>query len=387
MPIPVARHRLMREMNEMAVMTVVRQHGPISRRHIAEITGLTKSTVTVAVQRLFSKRILMERGAVITGPGRPEVLRVLQPDAGYLLGASIDVTGFQLLLFDVEAHVMDKHIGKFDAQMPAEEVLQTVVHAARRFRQQIAADKYWGFGVSIPGIIAPSGTVIQAPNLKWEDVEAGQYLQQQIPGPVYVVNDAAAGAIAEYYFGNALTSEFLLYLSLGMGIGGGVMMDGNLLMGVHGAGTEVGHMVIDDNGPFCRCGRQGCFEAVASLRALIERAMRARDDWGWVDLDQIIEAFSHNEPWAKQALDETLHYMQQGVINLTNIFDPDTIVLGGPLSRFGDYLRESVERQVNQEMMIASHRTIAVRLTRLHEFTSALGAGAMALNTAVTAHP
>ncbi|PSR22189.1 MAG: MarR family transcriptional regulator [Sulfobacillus benefaciens] len=384
MPIPVARHSLMREMNEMAVMTVVRQHGPVSRRRIAEVTGLTKSTVTVAVQRLFSKDVLMELGSVTAGPGRPERLLGLNPDAGYLLGASIDVAGFQLLLFDLEARVLDQKRGVFDAKASPNEVLEALAQAARLLRQQISARKYWGFGVSIPGIIAPSGTVIHAPNLKWKEVEAGEYLRRQLPGPLYVVNDAAAGAIAEYYFGNALTSEFLLYLSLGMGIGGGVMMGGNLLVGIHGAGTEVGHMVIDDNGPYCRCGRQGCFEAVASLRALTERAMRTRDVRDWVGLDHIIEAFNQDEPWARQALEETLHYLQQGITNLANIFDPDTIVLGGPLSRFGEYLRAQIERRVNQDMMIAGHRSIAVRLTRFNEFTSAFGAGAMALNTAVT---
>lgn len=383
MPIPVAHHSLMREMNEIAVMTVVRQHAPISRRQIAEITGLTKSTVTVAVQRLFAKNILMERGTVTAGPGRPEILLGLNPNAGFLLGAAVDVANYQVLLFDLQARILDQKVMGFDPQTPAHDVLDALVQDVVLMYQHIPRDQYWGFGVSIPGIISPTGLVINAPNLKWRHVPVRDYFLNRLEAPVFVVNDAASGAVAEYYFGNAQHSDLLLYLSLGMGIGGGALIAGKLFEGVSGAGTEVGHMVIDDNGPYCRCGRRGCFEAVASLRALTERAMRIRDIWHWIDLDAIVDAFNHEEDWARQALDETLRYLEQGVTNLANIFDPDTIILGGPLSQFGPYLSDRIGSRVNRDMMSAEHRAISVRLTSFNGFTSAFGAGAMALNTAV----
>ncbi len=385
MPIPIARHRLMREMNEMAVMTVIRQHGPISRRHIAEITGLTKSTVTVAVQRLFSKHVLKELDSISTGPGRPERLLGLNSEAGYLLGSSIDATKCQVLLFDLQGKVLDHIAYDLKVGHAAQDTLKLVADAALVLLNKIPHEKYWGFGVSIPGIISAEGLVIHAPNLKWHDIAVGTFFNEWLPNPIYVVNDAQAGAIAEYYFGNALTSDLLLYLSLGMGIGGGVVMNGNLLIGAHGTGTEVGHMVISDNGPYCRCGRRGCFEAVASLRSLTERAMRAKDVVDWLKLDQIVSAFHNHEPWARQAVEETFYYLREGIVNLANIFDPDTIVLGGDLSRFGEDLRAQVEVPIESDIIIANNRNLTVRLTSLDDFTSALGAGAMALNTMVSA--
>ncbi|AEW05612.1 transcriptional regulator, MarR family [Sulfobacillus acidophilus DSM 10332] len=384
MPISVARHSLMRKMNEIAVLTVVRRHAPISRRRIAEITGLTKSTVTVAVQRLFSKNILMELGSVSTGPGRPEIMLGLNPQAGYILGAAIDVATYQILLFDLEAHILSQKTVSYDPNASPETVLEQIAKDAEAVRREIPHEHYWGFGVSIPGIISPTGDVVYAPNLKWSHVPVRAHLLARLGEPVYVVNDADAGAVAEYYFGEAQQSEILLYVSLGIGIGGGAVLGGNLLQGTTGAGTEIGHMVIVDNGPYCRCGRRGCFEAVASVRALVERAMRARDVWQWMSLDQILAGYAQNEPWAVQAVDETMHYLEQGMVNIANIFDPDTLILGGPLARLGEMLRARIAVRLHQDTIAPERREIAVRLTSLGEFTSALGAGAMVLDTAVS---
>lgn len=383
MPISVARHDLMRKMNEIAVLTVVRQHGPLSRRRIAEFTGLTKSTVTVAVQRLFTKNILMEIGTVNNGPGRPEVLLSLNPDAGYIIGAAIDVAAYHVLLFDLNAHILHQHIASYDPASSPHEVLGRIGRDVTRIKAMIADSQYWGFGLSIPSVISTSGDVIYAPNLKWSQVPVRQYFVDLIGDPVYVVNDADAGAVAEYFFGEGQKSELLLYLSLGIGIGGGAVVSGNLLQGTTGASAEVGHMVIAANGPLCRCGRRGCFEAVASVRALIERAMRARDVWQWISLDDILAAFASAEPWAVNAVDETMQYVAEGVTNVANVYDPDIIVLGGPLAGLGPYLEQYVQHHVDRHIIAADHRHIAVRLTSLGQFASDLGAGAMVLNTAV----
>ncbi|MCY0878714.1 MAG: ROK family transcriptional regulator [Firmicutes bacterium] len=383
MPISVARHDLMRRMNEMAVLTVLRQHGPLSRRRIAQYTGLTKSTVTVAVQRLFAKNILMEVGTINNGPGRPEVLLNLNPTAGYIIGAGIDVASYHVVLFDLEAHILQQYLASFEANASPREVLSRIAADVKRMKSLIEEREYWGFGLSIPSVISTEGDVIYAPNLKWADVPVKDYFVNLLGEPVFVLNDADAGAVAEYFFGEGQKSELLVYLTLGMGIGGGIVVNGDLLRGTTGASAEVGHMVIAANGPLCSCGRRGCFEALASVRTLIERATRARDAWEWLSLDEIVNGFSAGEAWAVSAVNETVQYIAEGVTNIANIYDPDMIVLGGPLARLGPYLEHYVQSHVSRHIIAANHRRIAIKITSLGQFASDLGAGAMVLNTAV----
>ncbi|POB09404.1 ROK family transcriptional regulator [Sulfobacillus sp. hq2] len=383
MPISVARHSLMRQMNDIAVLTVVRQNGPTSRRRIAEILGLTKSTVTVATQRLLQKHILTEVGSVSAGPGHPERLLDINPTGGFIIGAAIDVGSYHVILFDLQARIIRQTIGYYDLSSPPEKVLESIGQDAAAFRQDIDQRRYLGFGISIPGIISTAGDVIYAPNIRWTNVPMRDFFVQLFGEPVFIVNDANAGAVGEYFFGEAQHSELLLYLSLGMGIGGGAVVEGNLMQGATGAGTEVGHMVIVENGPLCRCGRHGCFEAMASVRALTERAMRTADVRQWIELDHILTSFAAGEDWAVRAVEETLTYLKIGLANVANIYDPDMIILGGPLSHLGEFLRHEIDEAVNARGIAEGRRQIAVQTTSLGDLTSVFGAGAMVLHTAI----
>lgn len=382
MPISVARHSLMRQMNEIAVLTAVRQNGPISRRRIANILGLTKSTVTVAAQRLLNKNILMEVGSVSTGPGRPEVLLNINPAAGYIVGAEIDVGTYRILLFDLEARILREQVGAFEVDGPPSDALSTIARSVNLIRKELDRDRYWGFGLSVPGIVSPTGEVLYAPNIKWHHVPVRAFFVQLFGEPVFTMNEANAGAIGEYFFGGVQGSELLLYASLGMGIGGGIVVEGELLQGVSGAATEIGHMSIVPDGPLCRCGRRGCLETVASAQSLIARVENLGGDSFNANLDHILDAWANNDAKVIQAVDETMEYLEMGMINIANVFDPGSIVLGGPLATLGTYLRDRISTAVNQHV-IGDGRHIAVQLSALGSHASAIGAGAMVLHTAV----
>ena len=220
----------------------------------------------------------------------------------------------------------------------------------------LSYDDVSGIGVGCPGAInSKLGIVKYSSNLKWTDFNLKQCLENLTNKPVKVANDADAAALGEIIFGVAKNYDNVILLTVGTGIGGGVIIDKKLYEGSNGMVSELGHIIMRANGLPCGCGRKGCFEQYASATALIRQtkiAMQKNSNSAmWKEVNGDIEkvdgklAFSYaklGDTTAKRVVNKYISYLSEGILDYCNIFRPDAVVLGGGISKEGKYLTDKV---------------------------------------------
>lgn len=257
--------------------------------------------------------------------------------------------------------------------------------------------KVVGVGIAVAGVVdKESGTVLLLPNFPglWQGIPLGPRLQDHFKVPSFVINDARAATLGEKTFGAGQQSNNMVMLTLGTGVGGGIIIDGELYFGSEGHAGEVGHQTIDPDGPLCGCGNQGCLEALASGPAIASMGVRAvkqgmttsiRDLAGG-DLDNIspktiADAASDGDAVANWIIRTAGSYIGIGIANLVVILNPDTVVVGGGVAKAGDLLFRAIEETVDQRVCIfaGGRGTVRIVPAALGEEAGAIGAAVWAM--------
>lgn len=381
---------LIRKMNTSIVLDCLRMHAPLSRANLAERTGLNRSTVSSIVSDLIHQTLVRETEYQSSGVGRPGMSLELDPRGGSALGVEIGVDFISIILTDFVADVLwqqrvpsDSAEGQEVIVKRAEElVAQALVRGEEQGLQPL------GIGLGVPGLVdVREGTLVVAPNLGWQNVPLERMWSSHFKLPVFVENEANAAALGEYFFGVARDVTNLIYLSAGVGLGGGIIIGSKLFRGSGGYAGEIGHMTVVPGGEPCGCGKRGCWETVAGPRAIVRYVKEAlaaqprgalydliEGDYERVTVDLVVEAADGGDGIARRALEEVGHQLGVGIANLINIFNPELVVLGGALSLAGDFLMPVVEETVRSHTLTQPHRV--ARLAR-----SAHGADACVMGT------
>ena len=247
-----------------------------------------------------------------------------------------------------------------------------------------------GLGIGSPGMIdSARGNVIYANNLGWENFMIGEELSSMLGGiPVKIGNDANVAALGEVKFGAARNYSSAIMITLGTGVGGGIVIDGKLVEGNLGAGAELGHTVIVHGGEQCSCGRRGCFEAYSSATALVRdtrRAMEAHPDskmWEIGTLDAVngktVFDYAPVDAYAKEVLDSYIEHLACGLINYANIFRPEVILLGGGVCAQGDNLIKPLQAIMDKEIYAGDKGPrVPILIAELENSAGLLGAAAL----------
>lgn len=264
----------------------------------------------------------------------------------------------------------------------AESIVAVVDELVDRTGRQPAA-----IGLGLAGYISNEGIALIAPNVaSIVGVDLGSVLRERYGVPIAADNDANCAARAAAAI-DAPGVAHLVAITLGTGIGGGLIVDGRLVRGAHGFAGEPGHMIVDVGGPVCPCGQRGCWEVLASGSGLGRLARRAVDDGragavlaaaggdiGRVDGPLVSRLLAEGEPEAAALFDELATWVAVGLVNLANLLDPELIVLGGGLVREGDELLDRIRRELATYPTWAQARDIEVRVSRVGHLSGALGA-------------
>ena len=259
-------------------------------------------------------------------------------------------------------------------------------------KTDLNTDDVEGIGMGVPGMIdSKAGNVIYSNNLKWKDFRIGEKVGQLTGLRVKIANDANVAALGEAKFGAAKDYEDVVMLTLGTGVGSGIVAEGKLLEGNKSAGAELGHMVIINGGEQCTCGRKGCLEAYASATALIrdtKRAMTAHRDskmWEIGDLDNVTgkTAFDYKDcdPYAKEAVENYIGYLACGITDVANIFRPETVLLGGGVCAQGDNLVKPLQKLLDKDIFAGSlGPQVPILVAELGNSAGLLGAAALLMD-------
>ena len=239
-----------------------------------------------------------------------------------------------------------------------EALVKTIAHAAELAAQEagFAVKDFASVGIGIPGLLNPrTGVVVLAPNLGgWRDVPFLEAIQKLLPVPVYVGNDANCAVVGETLAGAAKGCENVVMLTLGTGVGGGVITDGHLFVGGHGLGAELGHMVLQMEGAPCGCGLNGCIEAYCSVTSLVKQTIRAMEldpesamhayakKAGLVDRRTAFECSKMGDKAAVFVVENYCRYLANAIGSLVTTFRPDAVLIGGGLSNQREYLMDKL---------------------------------------------
>lgn len=256
----------------------------------------------------------------------------------------------------------------------------------------LGTDDVEGIGMGVPGMIdSKAGNVIYSNNLKWKDFRIGESVSKMTGLKVKIANDANVAALGEVKFGAAKEYDDAVLLTLGTGVGGGIVVDGKLVEGNKSAGAELGHMVIEYGGEACTCGRKGCLEAYASATALIrdtKRAMEAHKDskmWEAGSLETVSgkTAFDYktSDPYAKAVVDNYVAHLACGITNVANVFRPQAVILGGGVCAQGDALVKPLQELVDKEIFAGElGPRVPVLIAKLGNSAGLLGAAALLMD-------
>jgi predicted NBD/HSP70 family sugar kinase len=391
MPIPKrAGHNDIRRNNLELVLRHLSAVGTDSRAGIAARAGLTRATVSRLVAELIDLGLVRESGQDRAGrAGRPGT--VLELGDGVLaIGMEVNVDYLSVLVIDLAGREVMRERRVFDAAVGPDACLLALADLYRRTRRRLAARRnrpapvVAGLTVAVPGLVdVTTGVVAEAPNLRWHDVAVAEPLRRMLrldTVPVHVGNDANLGAIAEYRAGGWAGTANLVYITGEVGIGGGIIVGGQPLLGTRGYGGEIGHMNVMPDGPLCGCGRRGCWEACIGLNALLQSARQhpRGDTPPERKIEPIVKRARTGDLRTLAVLRELGRWIGVGAANLANLVDPQVIILGGYFAHLGEWILP-----VAQEALEAG--TLARTGAHLRLVTSTLGFTAAAQGGAVHA--
>jgi predicted NBD/HSP70 family sugar kinase len=345
---------------------------------VAAATGLTKATVSTLVEELLTGGLLTEvQPAPRSGAGRPAVGLRLATQGPAGLGLEINVDYLAACVVDLTGAVRHHDVRRADQRgRPPERVFDDVATLAGAAVAAATADGLTvaGAALAVPGLVA-DGLLRLVPNLDWHDVDVVHQLLGRSPTTglkldpdrFTVDNEANLAALGELHAG---TDTSFLYISGEIGVGAGIVLDGQLFRGGHGFGGELGHVTIRPDGPRCRCGARGCLEAYANQETLLITAGLAGTD----PITRLAAVARAGAPAALMSLEEAGTALGVAAANVVNLFDVDTVVLGGVYATLAPWLSEPISREIADRVLTAQWTPVTVRASVLGESASLVGA-------------
>ncbi|MEA4884151.1 MAG: ROK family protein [Clostridia bacterium] len=393
--------RLLKSINVLTVLDVLRNTHGLSRADIARATGLTPATVSSVVSILISSGIAHEVGYGESSGGRPPVILEFNPQAFYIAGVDLGVTKVIAVVADLEGTVVSRTRLELDVQEGPAAIISRLIEATHEAigaastafgAESDARPRIVGIGLSMPGLIdAERGISLFAPNIpEWSDIPIVELFHKEFSLPCWVENDARAMALGEAMFGAGRGYEDILCVNVGRGIGAGIIVNGDIYRGRQGSAGELGHMTVDPNGPICPCGNRGCLEVMAAGPAIAASAIRAvstgsntriREMVGGrieaITAEVVSEAAKQGDALAEMLVREAGRYLGIGIANAVNLLSPELVVIGGGVARAGDILFDEVRKTVRERAFTTMVNLPEIVPSAQGEDSSSIGAAAL----------
>ena len=386
-----ADQAFVRKVNLSLVLRHIFDEAPISRAKIAAMTGLNKSTVSSLVDDLLRRGLIRENGVNSTGTGRPATLLEINPEAGCIIGVQFGVDFVAVALTDFFGKILWKRRLNTEPAETQDDTLAQTLELVKEAADacQIERGQLLGLGLSVPGTVnIEHGALIFAPNLQWQNVPLREIFSEHSGLNVFVENDANAAAIAEHLFGVARQIKDFIFVFVGVGLGGGLFLNGKLYRGNNGFAGEIGHTPIAADFPpiNCHCGNRGCWETFANQASILMRVqsrLEANQDsiihklvteqQDSLSISIVKQAAEMGCEEAILALTDTGTALGQGFVGLINTFNPEKIILGGTISILGEYLLPAIKEYIDQHSLNKIGGQVQVLLSSFNADASLIG--------------
>ncbi len=377
------RSETVRRANLSAIARELHTRGPLSRSELVARTGLTRSAIRGLIgEFVVADLVTEERSMPGGGPGRPSPLVRPRPASVVALALEISVDSLAAALVGLGGQPLEAlRVDRPRGHLAVDDIVADLrdLTASLRLLPSVR-ESIVGVGVAVVGVVRRAdGFVSTAPNLGWRDVPLGELLATALDlrVPVRVANEADLGALVELRRGAARGADDVLFIQGEVGVGGGIIVDGQPLTGVAGFAGEIGHMPINPNGSECRCGSIGCLETETGERALLTLAGRGPDG-GRDAVDAVIADAQAGDERALAAIDHVGTWLGRGLAGLVNMLNPRVVVLGGLFSQIHPFIADRIETQLDRLALAAPRALVRVAPAALGVQAPLLGAAELA---------
>jgi predicted NBD/HSP70 family sugar kinase len=370
---------LIRDLNRSAILALVGRRGPIARVEIARQLALSPATVTVLTRDLVRDGLIEEVDVAPSRGGRPGILLGLIGNAAHALGAKIAADRLTVVRVTLDGEPLEFAEAPFDAGAPDAverlgDALAPIVGAA-----STGSGRLLGIGLGVPGVVdVQADGVVDSPVLGWRGLPLGARLQDRFGVPVLVDNDVNTLAVAERLYGRGRDVEHFVTVTIGRGVGLGIVVGGEVYRGAHGGAGEFGHTRVVDDGPLCHCGKRGCLEALVSDAALVDAARR-RGVLGEGDGPaQLLALADGGHAGASNVYAQAGAVLGRAVAGLVNILSPQLVLVGGEGTRAWEHIAPAFDAALRADLF-EPLRAVAVETDRWDDAKWARGAAALVL--------
>lgn len=378
--LPRASRSLLRDINVSLLIELVRQAGSISRADLARQSQLSAPTVSAIIDQLMKRGIVVETTTAPSSGGRPPVLLTVDPKAGYVVGIKLRGDGLTTVVCDLDAQVVASAEHYVPLVGDPVAAIVAIEQETRRVIRDAAVSpsKVLGVGIGLSGVIETSGGICKFSHLlQWHDVELAEPLRQRLGLPVWVENDVNTLAVAEKWAGDALTASDFVTLSVGRGIGLGIVVNRSLYRGAHGASGEFGHMIVEPGGPRCECGRFGCLEAMVGEGAL-RRRIGERKGYD-VSRDELQLLVEMGDSSALEVVDSAGRKLGMAVANVVTLLNPELLIICGEGTSLGAPFIDPIVTAVREQTFADLGLDLDIKVQSWGDEAWAVGAATLVL--------
>jgi len=392
-----ANHHI-KNFNKHAAVDLIRFAGKgISRTGIAEELGLTRAGVTIIINDLIDKGIIIETSSRSTLSGRPPVVLELNPDFGLVAAIDMGATHLSVAVADFSARIIEETEQPFRIDNGPEKCLKEVNQALQAIVEKcgVQIKDLYAVGISVPGPVVTDAGMVMAPPIMpgWDRFPIRDTLEKLWNVSVTINNDADLGALGEWAYGAGRGEKNLAFIKVGSGIGAGLIIDRQIYVGSTGSAGEIGHLTIDKNGPLCTCGNYGCLETFAGGSAIEVQAQKLVDSGkrtllasstrNKISVSDVADAARRGDLASQEIIKQSGTFIGIALAGLINLINPSTVIIGGGVAQVGDLLTGPIRQEVRERSLRASEHGVRITTAMLGRRSSLIGALVQAINIAI----
>lgn len=374
----------MRNNNKTQILKCIQKKNMVSKREISEELGLSATTVSTFIRELEKEKKIRSSGIAESTGGRRSVLYDLNPNFCYTLGIDLEVDRMIGVVLDFKGKIKGTKEMFFSNkdEWKVIPLLKTFIYDLLD-ENSLSLKKLGGLGIGVPGVVnSDTGVIEFAPNLGWKNVDLPALLS--IDKPVYIENEANAGALGEVVFGVAKNVSHLIFISVGMGIGCGLIINNKLYSGSLYHAGEFGHMIIKPEGLPCQCGNKGCWEVYASNNAAI-RMYQERSNKKITSFKELIADYKKDHGSKKlEVLQSITKYLGIGIANIINGLNPEMVVIEGEITELKDVIFNGLLKEIKERSLEKSFSGVRIEFSQLGNKATALGMGSIVIEKIIT---
>ncbi len=386
-----ANRELTKTINQFNILNTIRRAGLISRVEIAEVTGQSRAAVTNITARLLNEKMIVEKETKTSSSrGRRRVLLALNPTAAHVVGVKLSAFQVGFAVTNMQADVLSSlivpvRIGKKSVEFVADLIEEGIRHCVSEARLNFK--KISGIGIGIPGLVnSEKGITYWSPLYRKGNTNLRDLIQKRFNIRTYIENDANTVTLAQQWFGEGRGVDNFIMVTVEHGVGMGIVVNGQIYRGVNGIGAEFGHMVIKPGGAPCRCGKRGCIESYVADYSVLEAAIGACKAGQWqcrnissLTIEEVTLIAGKGEPALRKIFKRGGEILGLGISGLTQIFNPEKIIIAGEGVRAGSLLFEPMQKMIKAHTTPDMYETLQIVIQKWQDTDWARGAASLVL--------